>query len=41
MESPICCAILECGKSLSEMLAEPWTTSRCNPPTAALINELV
>jgi hypothetical protein len=28
MESPICCAILDCGKSLSEMLAEP--TSRWN-----------
>jgi hypothetical protein len=28
MESLICCAILDCGKSLSEMLAEP--TSRCN-----------
>ena len=25
MELPICCAILDCGKSLSEMLAEPWS----------------
>jgi len=32
MELPICCAILDCGKSLSEMLAEPWTNIAVQPP---------
>jgi hypothetical protein len=41
MELPICCAILDCGKSLSEMLAEPWTNIAVEPPRAALINELI
>jgi hypothetical protein len=34
MESPIYCAILDCGKTLSEMLAEPWTN-------IAVISDLV
>jgi hypothetical protein len=41
MESPICCAILGCGKSLSEMLAEPWTNIAVQPRRQLLINELV
>jgi hypothetical protein len=41
MELPICCAILDCGKSLSEMLGGPWTNIAVHPPTAALINDLI
>lgn len=32
MELPICWAIVDCGKSLSEMLAEPWTNIAVQPP---------